>query len=271
MSLARFYLEPEKWTAEPLLDAEKTRHLKAFRLSQGAELTLLNGQGLAARCRILSLDKHQARLEILEEKFTPKGDSLAIIALAQSKAVRRGFFLEKAVELNASEIWLWQAENSQGRLSENTAQAALGQLIAGLKQCGNPWLPKLKSFAGIEPLIKESISFEQRILPWEAQAALPLLSFAELGLPGTSIYVIGPEGGFSLGELARLKAAAFQAVSLGPLVLRCETAATLCLGLHSWAAQIRQGKPETAAISAPECALAPAQEHRQAVKVQGNA
>ncbi|MDR1659993.1 MAG: RsmE family RNA methyltransferase, partial [Desulfovibrio sp.] len=53
-----------------------------------------------------------------------------------------------------------------------------------------------------------------------------------------SVYVIGPEGGFSQRELAVLHAAGFAPASLGKRVLRCETAAALCLGLHWWASHL---------------------------------
>ena len=65
-----------------------------------------------------------------------------------------------------------------------------------------------------------------------------MLTPALAGQPGLSVYVIGPEGGFSSRELDVLKHSGFIAVSLGNRVLRCETAATLCLGLHWWASQL---------------------------------
>ena len=58
------------------------------------------------------------------------------------------------------------------------------------------------------------------------------------GQSGLTVYVIGPEGGFSARELDTLRVSGFAAVSLGTRVLRCETAATLCLGIHWWASQL---------------------------------
>ena len=66
------------------------------------------------------------------------------------------------------------------------------------------------------------------------------------GQPGLTVYVLGPEGGFSQRELAALNNAKFTPVSLGARVLRCETAATLCLGIHWWASQLA-GKADAAA------------------------
>ena len=91
---------------------------------------------------------------------------------------------------------------------------------------------------GVEELAELSRAADQRILPWEMQKDLPMLTPDMAGRPGLSVYAIGPEGGFSGRELDILRAAGFSAVSLGARVLRCETAATLCLGIHWWASQL---------------------------------
>jgi len=117
-------------------------------------------------------------------------------------------------------------------------------MIAGVKQSGNPWLPAVRSFPeGISGVIREAGAFEHHILPWEVQTGVPMLGIDAIGLPGTTIYVIGPEGGFSEREIALLNEAAYRPVSFGQRILRCETAATLCLGLHWWASQ-QQGRPD---------------------------
>ena len=63
-----------------------------------------------------------------------------------------------------------------------------------------------------------------------------------LGLPGKTLCVIGPEGGFTPEEAERLIDAGFQALSMGERVLRWETAAMMALGLHWWKRQ-HPGEP----------------------------
>ena len=147
--------------------------------------------------------------------------------------------LQKAVELGAHAVWLWQGDHSQGKLPADAAEACRGQLIAGAKQCGNPWLPQVEALTGgVDELVRRAATADRRILPWEMQDTVSMLTPQLAGRPGTTVYVIGPEGGFSQRELDSLRAAQFTFVSLGARVLRCETAATLCLGLHWWASHL---------------------------------
>ncbi len=250
--LPRFYLAPQCWPAagpdgeapagaEVLIDGPEAAHLRVLRLEPGEAALLLDGKGRIGRCRVLAVGRREARLALLGWSFQPQPASRAVMALALSKAVRRGFFMEKAAELGATGVWLWQGDHSQGRLPENAAAASLGQLVAGAKQCGNPWLPEVRAFDGIGGVIAQAAGADFRLLPWERQEGVPMLGPGMAGRAGLTVYVIGPEGGFSARELAALREAVFTPVSLGARILRCETAAALCLGLHWWASQLPGG------------------------------
>ena len=218
MSLHRFYLPPEQWAHDLWLEGQEAKHLvQVLRLAPGEEVLLLDGQGRSGRFAIAETAKKKARLVLQEEQMAPAPESRAVMALAFSKAVRRGFFMEKAVELGAHAVWLWQGDHSQG----------------------NPWLPQVEALTGgVDELVRRAATADRRILPWEMQDTVSMLTPQLAGRPGTTVYVIGPEGGFSQRELDSLRAAQFTFVSLGARVLRCETAATLCLGLHWWASHL---------------------------------
>ncbi|MDE5832774.1 MAG: 16S rRNA (uracil(1498)-N(3))-methyltransferase [Desulfovibrio sp.] len=243
MSIPAFYLPPEKWGDEPDLDESEARHCHVLRLKEGGEALLLDGKGRIAGCRITRIMKKSVSLRIVSEKFVPPPAARPTMALALSKAVRRDFFMEKAAELGAWAIWLWDARRGQGRLDEDLARAVRGKLIAGIKQSHNPWLPETRVFRGAEDIISASANFDWKIQPWEKSDGVPMASPDRLGMAGDTIYVIGPEGGFDETELELLAGAGFSAVSFGDRVLRCETAATLCLGLHWWASQL-PGHPD---------------------------
>ena len=238
----RFYLSPERWASPSGLvrDGPEARHMtQALRLRVGEDVVLLDGQGRIGHCRIRQIDKKQALLDLLHEESAPRPSSLPVMALAFSKAVRRGFFAEKAAELGAHAVWLWQGDFSQGKLPPQAAETWRAQMIAGTKQSGNPWLPEVQVFTGgVDELIRQAAQADNRILPWELEETTSIISPSRLGLPGTTVYAIGPEGGFSPRELTALDAAGFARISLGARILRCETAATLCLGLHWWASQL---------------------------------
>ena len=238
----RFYLSPERWTSPSgiIIDGQEARHMtQALRLRVGEDVVLLDGQGRIGHCRIRQINKKQALLDLLHKESVPRPSSLPVMALAFSKAVRRGFFAEKAAELGAHAVWLWQGDFSQGKLPPQAAETWRAQMIAGIKQSGNPWLPEVQVFTGgVDELIRQAAKADNRILPWELEETTSIISPSRLGLPGTTVYAIGPEGGFSPRELTALDAAGFARISLGARILRCETAATLCLGLHWWASQL---------------------------------
>ena len=251
MNEPAFYLPPECWGTEICLKGQDARHLaRVLRLDKNSRVALLDGCGRLGRFRICGVGKESVQLELLEERMFPRPAARAAMALAVSKAVRRGFFLEKAVELGAHAIWIWQAERSQNRLVPSPAseQSWRSQMIAGAKQCKNPWLPELRLLPeGIGEVVKLASAADRRILLWEMQENVPLLSAETAGKEGLSVYVVGPEGGFSQGELAALDAAGFVPASLGKRVLRCETAAALCLGLHWWASHLNGTAAENVA------------------------
>lgn len=241
MSLPAFYLPPADWKAECLLTGDEARHFLVLRIRKGDNALILDGQGRSAICRVIEIGRRDIRLEMISARETPRPESRPIIAIALSKAARRGFFLEKAAELGAWQVWLWQAERSQGHIDAKLLESCRAQLRAGAKQCHNPWFPELVAAGDAASLSRLSESCQWRVLPWEARAGEPVIGLDQLGNPGDSIYALGPEGGLTDKEAGRLIEAGFAPASLGERVLRCETAATLCLGLHWWAFQYREG------------------------------
>lgn len=234
-----FYLPPAAWTEPYTLPPQEARHLvQALRLSTGEKIRVLDGEGRVGIFTVATVHKQHVTLQPESEIHVPRQPAQAIMALAWSKAVRRGFFMEKAVELGVHSIWLWNADHSQGRMPAEVKEAWFGQMVAGAKQCENPWVPHVETLSGgVDQLIAHTATVDRRILLLEHQNGIPMLSAREAGQQGTTVYVIGPEGGFSARELATLPRGGFQAASLGKRILRCETAAMLCLGIHWWASQ----------------------------------
>lgn len=241
MSIPAFFLPACEWHGECRLGGAEAHHALVLRLRPGAEIILLDGRGKAALCRIRAINGKSLDLELIRQWESAPPESRPIIALALSKAARRGFFLEKAAELGAWQVWLWQAERSQGAITAKLAAACRAQLVAGAKQCHNPWFPALETLGNVELLGKRAQECALRLLPWEQKAGEAVISLAQLGQPGDTVYVIGPEGGLAEWEADCLIHSGFEPVSLGERVLRCETAATLCLGLHCWASQREKG------------------------------
>ncbi len=230
-----FHLREEDWKPPWKLEGPEAHHcLKVLRLRTGEEVRLFDGQGREGLFAIRQVEKNRLFLDPLKITEQPLPLRKTVLALAFTKGLRRSWLLEKAVELEASDLWLWQADRSQGSLPEEVKESWEGQLIAGAKQCGNPWLPSLSVFpGGLGDLLAHAPSPALRLtLSVEPQAAM--LSAADVAAT-EALFLLGPEGGFSPREEILLAESGVHGRSLGRCLLRWETAALTLLGLRFWA------------------------------------
>lgn len=239
-----FYLKAENWQSEKLtLDNTESRHLsRVLRLQVGDSVRVLDGEGQEALCKISEINKKDCILNILETKTHEKPKSRVTLAAGWGKAARRGFILEKCVELEAHALWFWQAERSQFPLTAEVKDSWQEQLVAGVKQCQNPFIPHLAAMpGGAKEIIEASKNYEYKQLLVEKDFAHEeFMGSNHLGNTGDTICVIGPEGGFTQKEVKLFLENGFKTLSLGDRILRWETAALMALGLHWWKKQANQ-------------------------------
>lgn len=240
-ALHSFYLSPQAWAAPYTLDASESHHLvRVLRKKAGDTVRLFDGCGRSGLFSVESADKAAAVVRLLSEERHPGPTTRCTLAAGFSKALRRGWFMEKTVELEAAAVWFWQGDYSQAALPEAEKDSWKAALLAGAKQCANPWLPELTMIRdGVSGLIARRAAFDKALLLYEGDTGGRLLQQDDLAAPGSLLLVIGPEGGFSPCEAAALNKADVMPVSLGNRVLRWETAAVLALGMAWWA---RQGR-----------------------------
>ncbi len=233
-----FYLEKDKWHTGKIVDTEFRHATQVLRLKKDAQFLLFDGEGLEALCQISSIDKKSLTFDIIEQKEYTLPQSRVILAAAWTKAARRGFLFEKVVELEASELWIWHSDYSQFPLPDSnsaTVESWQQQLIAGIKQCHNPFLPKLCLFSSQEEMLMEATKHNNLhvLTTDDAPKILPYTSDF-LNSVGSTVLTIGPEGGFSPKEIEIFAQNQAQFFTMGERILRYETAAILALGLHFW-------------------------------------
>ena len=234
-----FYLAPEDWNEPYVLTGGEARHiLKAVRLQEGDQVRLFDGQGREGVFTISGHSKTEVHLLQESETIRPEPATRVHLAMGWAKGLRRGWLLEKSVELECAGLWLWQAQRSQGKVPSKIKEAWEAKLISGAKQCRNPRLPEIRTLKdGLKGVIEASREFTARFVLWEDQEHDVLLGYDALRVTGDILFVIGPEGGITPKELDTLTRAGMAPVSLGKSVLRWETASLLCLGLAWWANQ----------------------------------
>jgi 16S rRNA (uracil1498-N3)-methyltransferase len=218
----------------PELDRDELHHLiRVRRVRPGERIEVLNGLGAIGTARVEEVgSKHlDWQIEGIEQAKAPGLSRHLLVALPKGKTFPA--LLQKMTELGVSEITPLLTDNSEvpperaGRKSDRWETV----LIEAVKQSGNPWLPKLNAPISLtDALSAENATW--RICAALQADALPLRDVLldrplETGM--VEVYV-GPEGDFSDREYALLRERGCQFVSLGSIVLRVETAASLVMG-----------------------------------------
>ncbi len=233
-----FFLPTDEWRNATLDQSEFKHATQVLRLKKHDKFILFDGNGKKAICSISEIQKKSLSFTICEEEFFEKPHSSIILAAAWTKAARRGFLFEKVVELEASELWIWLSDYSQFPLPDKdsaTMQSWQAQLIAGIKQCHNPFLPKLKLFASQKEMLEEAKKHNYlHVLTTDETKEISNYTTQELNQEGSTVLTIGPEGGFSPNETSVFEEYDAKFYTLGDRILRYETAAILALGLHFW-------------------------------------
>lgn len=236
----RFFLPPNRWSPPFTLEGSEAHHLTTvLRTEPDDRIVLFDGLGKEGDFRVVSHSKKKVILEQETIREHQKPSCRLWIAPGWNRATRRGWFLEKAVELGAWGIIFWQSAFSQGKTPTQPKETWENQCIAAAKQCGNPWLPQLITYPqGLGQLLGATGHFQSRIFLWEDPSCPRILSPADIACEGDMLVVLGPEGGFSDEEAAVLQQTPCAPFSLGNRILRWETAALLCLGVCFWNDQI---------------------------------
>ncbi len=203
-----------------------------MRLTAGTPILLFNGKDGEWRSTLTDASKRGAiaTCDIQTRPLTLPPDLWLLFA--PIKKARTDFIVEKAVELGASRILPVQTRHTNSdRIRQDRLQA---HALEAAEQCGATYVPEVTDLAPLERVLRDWP--EGRALLWcdetSAEAPPSPLSGGGMGWGGASLppapaaILIGPEGGFSADEAAKLRGKPHVTpISLGPRILRADTAA----------------------------------------------
>lgn len=247
MSRPRFYLQPSDWTEGRLtLGEDESRHcIEVLRCREGEPAVVFDGEGTEASCRIAEVDRREVRLEVVQRVTTPRPPAELTLCQAVPKGKNMDLIVQKATELGVSRIVPLVSERTVVRLEgddlgkkrEKWSRVAL----EACKQCGQNWLPEVEPpVAALEFLNRGAgaDAGEIRLIAALDENSRPLRDLLtehrELqggADPASATVLIGPEGDFTPAELSAALNAGYRPLSLGPIVLRSETAAIYSLSV----------------------------------------
>lgn len=215
----RFHVEDlERETLR--LPSEEAHHLMhVLRLREGAEVSLFDGKGKAARARVHRISGREVELRLLGAE--PSRDSPLNLTLAFSppKGDRMSFLVEKLTELGVSRII--PLETERGRSGKNLERwQRIG--VEACKQSGRSRIPTIEPPRSLASVLEE---------PGLVLAAHPGAPPLAVDRKTEVLALVGPEGGWTEEELAVIASRGATLFGLGPRTLRTETAAVVAAAL----------------------------------------
>lgn len=239
----RFYIPAENWDLDQLVldEAESHHALDVLRLKQGNRAVVFNGEGIEATVEITGIGKHRVGLRKIQHSTTAPLPCRITLAQAIPKGKNMELIIEKATELGAAEIIPLLSERTVIQLDAKDAvkKQEKWQVVAieACKQCGQNRLPAVRRPLTPKEFFNTNPRFDLMLIASLQPDAKPLkniLAGFEGGhnkRPASALILVGPEGDFTPAEIALAKIGGCSPVSLGPIVLRTETAAIYCLSV----------------------------------------
>ena len=230
MTLATFFLPAVAEATvgqELVLDGSEGHHAATVRrLAPGEQLSLADGEGSVARCRVTSVDKRSLRAEVLEVVTTPPETPRVVVVQAIPKGERGELAVEMLTEVGVDLIVPWAASRSIARWKGERADKALAKWRTAAreaaKQARRSWFPTGADLASTDEVVRLLSRASVRVVLHEA-ASGPL---ADVPVPGRGeiVVVVGPEGGITDEELEAFSAVGAEPLRMGSSVLRSSTA-----------------------------------------------
>jgi 16S rRNA (uracil1498-N3)-methyltransferase len=228
-------LLPHATSAGPLrVEGEALHHLRVLRVGKGDTLEVFDGKGRTFHAEVLDVGREAALLRLSPGRMAHVGRPISLVQ-ALPKSDKLELVLQKGTELGAHAFYPALSERSLLRLTEAAAEKRRTRwqriVDEAARQCGRAESPKVHPLMGLLQAVK-ALSPSTRVLVLdEEEKTLGLAKAAAVDVGAPLALVVGPEGGLARTEVESLLALGATAVSLGPLVLRTETAALAALAV----------------------------------------
>ena len=211
-------------------DAE---HIKVLRMKLGDELIICDGQGSDHRCRIKRISDGCVETEVLETGPSPAEPGVRCTILAgYPKGERADYIVQKCTECGAAEIVFFQCARCVARPAGMEKKLVRFQRIAeeAAKQSGRGIIPKVSAVPDLAGALDMAVKTDLPLFMYETGERTPLkTALSSAGNISSAAIITGPEGGFERFEAELAAAVGIKLCSMGPRILRCETAPVAAL------------------------------------------
>lgn len=234
----RFLLPPAACRGDAVtLDGADSHHAaRVLRLNPGDMVEVLDGAGTRLACRLTTVNRRAVTAAVEARRHEPAEPFAVTLAPALLRGRALDYTIQKATELGARVIQPLAAERCVAHVAPDDLPAKLAGWRAtaaeACKQCGNPWLPEIRAPRDVTEMPAAAASGVVLVASLEPERRRIVEALASRpGRPAEVTLCLGPEGDFTPAEYAALRAAGALPVTLGPHVLRADTAAITALAL----------------------------------------
>lgn len=222
MTRRYFAAEPVTSPQVSLRDEEAHHLLHVLRAAPGMRVTLFDGSGAEFDAEVTTCGRSTVELAILDRReFSRELAFPVTLGVALPKGDRQRWLVEKAVELGVARLVPLRTEHSQAT-GDKPSDKLARYVIESSKQCGRNRRMQIDPVHDWEAWLRLPTGSSRL---WLADPAGAPISADALAQPHPTFVAIGPEGGLTDDEIAAAQAAGWQPISLGPRILRVETAA----------------------------------------------
>lgn len=233
----RFFITPSQVSGSRIsISDEDVRHIAAvLRKKTGDALLLCDGQGAEYQVAIAEIGKTEIKADIVSQRQREIAAPRITLGQGLPKSDKMDWIVQKATELGVTNIVPLVTERTIVKIRDEEKRISRWQKIAreAAMQSDRPDIPSIEHIVPLKDFLRipHSESRILKLLPWE-EASVPVKDVLRQHADARHIIVlIGPEGGFSSNEASTAREKDFHAVSLGPNILRTETAAIAVLSM----------------------------------------
>jgi 16S rRNA (uracil1498-N3)-methyltransferase len=237
--MRRFYAHPRQFSQDLVtLDPKETLHLaRVLRLSVGDRVEVCDGEGGNFAAQVTALEPAGATLRILG-MLDAWGESplTLVLGIGLAKGEALDEVVRRATEMGVSRIFPFISERSERLTPERVERRRTRwQRLAreSIKSCQRSRLPLIEPPRDFVAALDGPE--EVKLIFWEEERGGELHSLLQRSRPRDVRVLIGPEGGFSAGEVAMAREAGFHVVSLGPRLLKVANAVLAAITLIQYA------------------------------------
>lgn len=234
--------------AEPTeltLSADESHHLVTVnRARVGDFVVAFDGRGTEWTCELADNNRRAARLRVRSKHQRPTLPFDITLAQALPKGSSMDAIVRKATEIGVARIVPLESERTQVHLHGDRSDRKIEKwqvaALEAAKQCGNPFLPEIAPVQNALAFMESARGFDLKLIASlqagakSLKQALAAYREANQRSPQKILWLIGPEGDFTPAEMSASHSAGFEPITLGPLVLRCETAAVYAISILSY-------------------------------------